>query len=434
MGDSAGALLLRSGILTPDQLMAAHAARQQEGSTLGYHLVRMGLVDEEKLAEFYRHRLMVPRLKREALERIKLKVIERVPRDMAGEFRVIPTDVDKEGNLTLAMSDPTDTHAVDEVAFFTGHYVMRAVAAESDIEWALAKYYGILRPPTHSAHSHGGFVKEDTKPYHVAPAPTPAQEEAAFLLTQKKAAPPTEILPTQKKALPQAEPKPAASGKRKSTQPRRSAPVRPAPVIHRAPQAAGPTPAPQRRGEGPREAGQAEAEAFRVEPPARPKSKPIDRPVMLQLLDVVDQVRNAHDRDAVARWMLDFLQMLYTRTAFFVVKKGAIATFDARGQLSTAALRALTIPLDSPSLLHDVIASRTPYRGPLEAGAVNNKIAHALSEVPAELVLVPVNVRARVIGVIYADGPKVSVPDGVLDRLAIEAGAAYERILRSSKL
>jgi hypothetical protein len=403
MGDSAGALLLRSGILTPDQLMAAHAARQQEGSTLGYHLVRMGLVDEEKLAEFYRHRLMVPRLKREALERIKLKVIERVPRDMAGEFRVIPADVDKEGNLTLAMSDPTDTHAVDEVAFFTGQYVMRAVAAESDIEWALAKYYGILRPPTHTSHSHGGFVKEDTKPYHVAPvaAPAPVEQEPAILLTKKK-------------AMPQAEPKPAGSGKRKSTQPRRTAP-RPAPVIHRGPQAAGPVPAPQ-------------------PPPVRPKSKPIDRPVMLQLLDVVDQVRKAHDRDAVARWMLDFLQGLYTRTAFFVVKKGAIATFDARGQLSTAALRALTIPLDSPSLLHDVIASRTPYRGPLEAGAVNNKIAHALSEVPAELVLVPVSVRARTIGVIYADGPKVSVPDGVLDRLAIEAGAAYERILRSSKL
>ena len=141
MGDSAGALLLRSGILTPDQLMAAHAARQQQGGTLGYHLVRMGLVEEEKLAEFYRHRLMVPRVKREDLEHIRLKVIERLPRDMAAEFRVVPTDVDKEGNLTLAMSDPSDSHAVDEVSFFTGNYVMRAVAAESDIEWALAKYY-----------------------------------------------------------------------------------------------------------------------------------------------------------------------------------------------------------------------------------------------------------------------------------------------------
>src|SRR5262249_13606421 len=128
MGDSAGVLLLRSGIVTPDQLTAAHGARQQEGGTLGYHLVRLGLVEEEKLAEFYRHRLMVPRLRRGDLERIKLKVIERVPRDMAAEFRIIPTDVDKEGNLTLAMSDPADTHAVDEAAFFTGHYVMRASA------------------------------------------------------------------------------------------------------------------------------------------------------------------------------------------------------------------------------------------------------------------------------------------------------------------
>jgi hypothetical protein len=344
---------------------------------------------------------MVPRLKREALERIKLKVIERVPRDMAGEFRVIPTDVDKEGNLTLAMSDPTDTHAVDEVAFFTGHYVMRAVAAESDIEWALAKYYGILRPPAHQPHSRG-FVKEDTKPYYVGPVPA--------------AAPPAEqppILLTKKKPLPQAEPKPAGTGKKKSTQPRRSGPARPEPIVHRGPQAAARAPDPQ--------------------PPTRPKSKPVDRPVMLQLLDVVDQVRKARERDVVARSMLDFLQGLYTRTAFFVVKKGSIATFDARGKLSTQALRALTIPIDAPSLLHDVIASRTPYRGPLYSGPVNNLVAHALSEVPAEIVLVPVSVRARVIGVIYADGPKVSVPDGVLDRLAVEAGAAYERILREHK-
>src|SRR5262245_58680885 len=148
MGESAGALLLRAGVVTPDQFMVAHAARKHEGGTLGYHLVRLGLCDEETLAEFYRHQLMVPRLRRDALERIKLKVIERVPRDMAAEFRVVPTDVDKEGNLTLAMSDPSDTHAVDEVGFFTGHFVMRAVAAESDIEWALAKYYGVLRPPT----------------------------------------------------------------------------------------------------------------------------------------------------------------------------------------------------------------------------------------------------------------------------------------------
>ena len=402
MGDSAGALLLRSGILTPDQLMAAHAARQQDGGTLGYHLVRMGLVDEEKLAEFYRHRLMVPRVKREDLERIKLKVIERLPRDMAAEFRVIPTDVDKEGNLTLAMSDPADTHAVDEVAFFTGNYVMRAVAAESDIEWALAKYYGVLRPPA-PRHETSSFQKEDTKPYRVGPSPVaagppPPAEEPPILLTRKK----------PKTKPPVAEPVPAV-GKRKSTQPRRSGNVK-APVVHRAPAAAAPAP-----------------------PKPRPATKPADRPVMLQLLDVVDHVRQAHDRDAVARWMLDFLSAIYTRTAFFVVKKGTVATFDARGKLSTDSLRALAIPLDAPSLLHDAIATRTPYRGPLYSGPVNNLVAVALGEVPGEIVLVPVSVRERVIGVIYADGPKLSVPDGVLDRLALEAGQAYERILRDAK-
>jgi hypothetical protein len=96
-------------------------------------------------------------------------------------------------------------------------------------------------------------------------------------------------------------------------------------------------------------------------------------------------------------------------------------------------LRALSIPLDAPSLLHDVISSRTAYRGPLYSGKINNLVAAALADVPGEIVLIPVRVRERIIGVIYADGPKVSVPDGVLDRLAMEAGNAYERILREAK-
>src|SRR5205807_1603651 len=64
------------------------------------------------------------------------------PADMAIELRAIPVSLDGENNLTVAMSDPSDRHAVDEITFFTGAYVVRAVATQMQIAWCLAHYYG----------------------------------------------------------------------------------------------------------------------------------------------------------------------------------------------------------------------------------------------------------------------------------------------------
>ena len=61
---------------------------------------------------------------------------------VAIELRAIPVSLDSDNNLTVAMSDPSDRHAVDEIAFFTGSYVVRAVATQMQIAWCLAHYYG----------------------------------------------------------------------------------------------------------------------------------------------------------------------------------------------------------------------------------------------------------------------------------------------------
>src|SRR5262245_2376336 len=61
---------------------------------------------------------------------------------MAIELRAIPVSLDADNNLTVAMSDPSDRHAVDEISFFTGAYVVRAVATQMQIAWCLAHYYG----------------------------------------------------------------------------------------------------------------------------------------------------------------------------------------------------------------------------------------------------------------------------------------------------
>lgn len=141
MADDAGLLLVREGLIGDEQLLAARQARTLHGGTLGEHLVAGGFIDDETLTSFFRTRLMVPRVDPRKLQEISPMVLRRVPQDMAVEFRVVPVQVDQEQNLILAMSDPSNTHAVDEIGFFTGQYVVRAVASQREIAWCLERYY-----------------------------------------------------------------------------------------------------------------------------------------------------------------------------------------------------------------------------------------------------------------------------------------------------
>ena len=146
MPEDAGALLVRSGLIANEQLRIAREAQASRGGSVGEHLVLAGFIDDEALADFYRTRLMVPQVRPEQLASISESLIAKIPADMATEFRCIPVACDRDRNLTLAMADPSTTHTVDEISFFTGHYVVRAVATQSQIAWSLAHYYGCMTP------------------------------------------------------------------------------------------------------------------------------------------------------------------------------------------------------------------------------------------------------------------------------------------------
>lgn len=143
VADGAGSLLVRSKLIGEEQLALAREAKTAHGGSVGEYLV-LGGVDDERLTNFYHTRLMVPRLDPNLLARIQQRIIAKIPADMAAEFRVVPVALDRDQNLTVCMSDPSDTHAIDEIGFFTGCYVMRAVATQRQIAWCLAHYYGVI--------------------------------------------------------------------------------------------------------------------------------------------------------------------------------------------------------------------------------------------------------------------------------------------------
>ena len=142
MADDAGALLVRSGLVSASAIEDARARVADLGGTLGEQLVATGALADNALTEFYRARLLVPQVNPNTLARLPAKVVAMIPADLAIELRAIPVAVDAEQNLTVAMSDPADRHAVDEIAFFTHAYVVRAVATQMQIAWCLAHYYG----------------------------------------------------------------------------------------------------------------------------------------------------------------------------------------------------------------------------------------------------------------------------------------------------
>jgi hypothetical protein len=199
---------VRAGLITQDQLVAAHEQRRRGEGTLTEVLIAMGALNEEALVGFYRQRLLVPRVGWNELAKIPPRVIAKLPPELAGEFRVIPLELDREGNLTVAMADPSDTHAVDEVGFFTGAFVMRAVATPSVIAWGLYHYYKIPTPllPKLMARFPGAppqavqqgavtLVSEqlpaNRPPQAAAPTPAPAPTPAAAPTPVRRVSGPT---------------------------------------------------------------------------------------------------------------------------------------------------------------------------------------------------------------------------------------------------
>src|SRR4026209_414503 len=103
VADDAGALLVRSGLVTSSALDAARAKVADSGGTLGEQLVGEGSVDDEKLTNFYKQRLLVPQVNPNTLARLPAKVVAVIPSEMAIELRAIPVSLDNDNTLTVAM-------------------------------------------------------------------------------------------------------------------------------------------------------------------------------------------------------------------------------------------------------------------------------------------------------------------------------------------
>ena len=140
-----GELLVKAGILSRHQLEEALNAQLIYGGKLGTNLVEHGFVTEEFLTSFLSKQCNIPAVDSEKLNEIPQEVIDSIPRELAERHKVVPFRKDKR-RLDVALIDPTNLKAIDEVAFKSGRMVRPHVAAEVAILRCLERYYQIPKP------------------------------------------------------------------------------------------------------------------------------------------------------------------------------------------------------------------------------------------------------------------------------------------------
>jgi hypothetical protein len=144
-----GQILVRKGLIDPDQLAAALGEQERSGGRLGRTLVRLGYLEEEALIRVLASQLRVP-VARVAGKTVKQEILDLVPLELAQKHRCLPlfSRRDAEGPvLLIAMEDPSDGEALAEITARTGQRVRPVLVGPAELEDALQRHYHVEAPP-----------------------------------------------------------------------------------------------------------------------------------------------------------------------------------------------------------------------------------------------------------------------------------------------
>ncbi len=149
-----GELLLKENMISPPQLQEALQHQKMNGGKLGKSLVSLGYVRDEDITALLSRQYGVPSINLDHFE-VDPAVIKLIPAETARKYQILP--LSRSGaTLTIAMADPTNVFAMDDIKFMTGYNVEPVVASESALEEAAERYYGSARSLTLREGGAGG--------------------------------------------------------------------------------------------------------------------------------------------------------------------------------------------------------------------------------------------------------------------------------------
>ncbi|HZM98663.1 MAG TPA: hypothetical protein VFB70_04685, partial [Pyrinomonadaceae bacterium] len=143
MSAKLGEILVRENLISPQHLREALDYQREHGGRLGFNLVKLGIISDDMITAVLSRQYGIPSVNLD-LFNIDPSVLSLIPQEVAQKHSVLP--LSRVGaTLTLAMVDPTNVFAMDDVKFMTGLNVEPVVVAEGSVQQAIAKYYGTSR-------------------------------------------------------------------------------------------------------------------------------------------------------------------------------------------------------------------------------------------------------------------------------------------------
>jgi len=136
-----GELLVREKLISLQQLRQAQDEQKASGRNLGYTLAKLGYISDEEITSFLSSQYRLPAIDLDEFE-VDAEVIKLVNREVCEKHKILP--VSRSGSaLIVAMADPTNLHAIDDIKFLTGYNVEPVVASETAIHNAIERYYTV---------------------------------------------------------------------------------------------------------------------------------------------------------------------------------------------------------------------------------------------------------------------------------------------------
>ncbi|WP_437787530.1 type IV-A pilus assembly ATPase PilB [Sorangium sp. So ce1097] len=136
-----GELLVREKLISLQQLRQAQEEQRKTGQNLGYALAKLGYISDGEITSFLSTQYRVPAVALDEYE-IDAEVSRLVSRDVCEKHKIIP--ISRSGTaLVVAMADPTNLHAIDDIKFLTGFNVEPVVASETGITEAIERAYNV---------------------------------------------------------------------------------------------------------------------------------------------------------------------------------------------------------------------------------------------------------------------------------------------------
>lgn len=139
-GAKMGDILIKEDVINLDQLKSAIQEQKHSGRKLGETLLNLGYIDENQLVAYLSKQYAVPAINLEQFD-VSEEALDLVPRDSALKHKLVP--IDRSGStLVVAMADPSNIFAIDDLKFATGQNIEVVVASERSIKTAIEKHYG----------------------------------------------------------------------------------------------------------------------------------------------------------------------------------------------------------------------------------------------------------------------------------------------------